>query len=44
LKLRPAEEVLRESEAFFMKEGRVHTTLRRLKENLDREGIPHAII
>jgi hypothetical protein len=42
--LRPADEVLRESEEFFGKRGRVHTTLRNLVERLDRESIPYAIV
>jgi hypothetical protein len=44
LRLRPADEILEESEAFFMKEGKVHTTLKRLSRNLDDEGIPYVII
>jgi hypothetical protein len=43
-KLRPADELLRESEAFFMREGKVHTTLRRLARDLEAESIPYAII
>ena len=41
---RPADEILRESEAFFMKEGKVHLTLKRLVQALDEESIPYAII
>ena len=44
LKLRPVDEILRESEAFFMKEGKVHLTLKRLARALDEESIPYAII
>jgi hypothetical protein len=44
LKLRPADEILRESEAFFMKEGKVHTALRRLARDLEAETISYAII
>lgn len=44
LGLRPADEILRESEAFFMNEGKVHTTLKRLCQNLEDEGIPYAVI
>jgi hypothetical protein len=44
LKTRPADEILRESEAFFMKEGRVHRTLKRLARALEEESIPYAIV
>jgi hypothetical protein len=44
LGLRPADEILKESEAFFMQEGKVHTTLKRLSHNLDDEGIPYVVI
>jgi hypothetical protein len=44
LALRPAGEILRESEAFFMNEGRVHTTLKRLVQDLEDEGISYAVI
>ena len=44
LKFRPADEILRESEAFFMKEGKIHQTLKRLAEVLSEEAIPYAII
>ncbi len=44
LQLRPADEVLRETEAFFMKEGKVYTALKRLAHDLDEEGIPYVII
>jgi hypothetical protein len=44
LGLRPVDEILKESEAFFMKEGKVHTTLKRLSQNLDDEGIPYVVI
>ena len=43
-KLRPADEILRESEAFFMREGKVHQTLKRLAQMLTEETIPYAII
>lgn len=42
--LRPADEILRESEDFFGKRGRVHTTLRKLADRLDRESIPYAVL
>jgi len=42
--LRPADEILRESEDFFGNRGRVHTTLRKLAERLDRESIPYAVL
>jgi hypothetical protein len=42
--LRSAEEVLRESEAFFSGRGAVHTTLRRLVQRLDAGSIPYAIL
>jgi hypothetical protein len=44
LKSRPVDEILRESEAFFMKEGKVHRTLKRLAQALERESIPYAIV
>ena len=44
LKLRPADEILKESEAFFMQDGKVHTTLKRLSRDLDDEGIPYVLI
>jgi Uncharacterised nucleotidyltransferase len=44
LKIRPADEILRESEAFFMKEGKVHHTLKRLARALEEESIPYAIV
>ena len=43
-KFRPADEILRESEAFFMKEGKVHITLKRLAQALEAESIPYAIL
>ena len=43
LKFRPADEILRESEAFFMKAGKVHETLKRLAMSLEEESIPYAI-
>src|SRR3989304_9489934 len=44
LKIRLADEILRESEAFFMKEGKVHRTLKRLARALEEESIPYAIV
>lgn len=44
LKYRPADEILHESEAFFMKEGKVHHTLKRLARALEEESIPYAIV
>ncbi len=44
LKLRPVNEILRESEEFFMKEGKVHQTLKHLAQALEEESIPYAII
>ena len=44
LSLRPADEILKESEAFFINEGKVHTTLKRLIRDLEDEGIPYAVI
>ncbi len=44
LKFRPADEILRESEAFFMKEGKVHDTLKRLARALEEEAISYAIV
>ncbi len=35
---------LRESEEFFMRRDKVHSTLERLEQRLDREGIDYAII
>ena len=42
--LRPADEILRESEDFFGQRGRVYTTLRKLADRLDRESIPYAVL
>ena len=42
--VRPADEILQESEAFFMKEGKVHHTLKRLAQALDEESIPYVIV
>jgi hypothetical protein len=42
--LRPADEILSESEAFFMQAGKVHRTLQRLAQSLQREGIPYALV
>lgn len=44
LNLRPADEILRESEAFFMREGKVYLTLKRLARHLEDEEIAYAII
>jgi len=44
LHLRPADEILRESEAFFLRRGAVHAALRRLTRTLDAESIAYAII
>src|SRR5215510_12323107 len=44
MKSRPADEILSESEAFFMKEGKVHHTLKRLAQALEAESIPYAIV
>ena len=43
-KSRSVDEILNESEAFFMKEGKVHLTLKRLTQALQAEYIPYAII
>lgn len=43
-KSRSVDEILNESEAFFMKEGKVHLTLKRLTQALQAESIPYAII
>jgi hypothetical protein len=44
LNLPPADVILRETEAFFMKEGKVYTALQRLAHDLDEEGIPYVVI
>jgi len=44
LNSRSADQILRESEAFFMKEGKVHHTLKRLAQALEEESIPYAIV
>lgn len=44
LKTRSVDELLSETEAFFMKEGKVHLTLKRLTQALETESIPYAII
>jgi hypothetical protein len=41
---RSAEEALRDSDDFFAGRGPIHSTLQRLAERLDREGIPYALI
>jgi GNAT superfamily N-acetyltransferase len=38
------EERLRDADDFFAGRGPIHTTLRRLADRLDREGIPYALI
>jgi len=38
------DEILSESEAFFMKEGKVHHTLKRLAQMLEAESIDYAIV
>jgi hypothetical protein len=42
--MRPADQILRDTEAFFMKEGKVHQTLKRLAKALSEESIPYAIV
>lgn len=42
--LRPAEDILRDSEAFFGKRGAVHATLRKLSERMRQESIPYAVL
>ncbi len=44
LKSRSVDEILGETEAFFMKEGKVHLTLKRLAQALEAESIPYAIL
>ena len=44
LKSRSVDEILSESEAFFMKTGKVHLTLKRLAQALEAESIPYAIV
>lgn len=41
---RKVDEILSESEAFFLKEGKVHHTLKRLARMLEAESIPYAIV
>jgi Uncharacterised nucleotidyltransferase len=41
---RSADDILRESESFFMGRGAVHTTLRRLIQRLKEESIPYAVV
>lgn len=43
-RLRPVAEILQESEAFFMHEGKVYSTLKRLAQDLAEEEIDYAII
>ena len=44
LNSRSVDEILSESEAFFMKAGKVHHTLKRLARALGEEAIPYAIV
>lgn len=44
LKFPSVDEILRESEAFFMQEGKVYLTLKHLARALKEEAIPYAII
>lgn len=44
LQFRPIDQVLQESEAFFMHEGEVYVTLKRLAHDLAEENIDYAII
>ena len=44
LKSRSVDEILSESEAFFMKEGKVHQTLKRLARALEEESIHYVIV
>jgi hypothetical protein len=41
---RPVEEKLRDADDFFAGGGPIHSTLRRLADRLDREGISYALI
>ena len=41
---RSVDEMLRESDDFFLERGPVHNTLRALAERLEREGIPYAVL
>ena len=43
-KFRSVDEILSESEAFFMKDGKVHHTLQRLAQILEAESIDYAIV
>jgi len=38
------ERMLREASAYFAGEGRLHSTLRRLTQRLDEEGVPYALL
>jgi hypothetical protein len=44
IKLRPVDQILQESEAFFMHEGKIYVTLKRLAQDLTAEDIDYAII
>ena len=44
LNSRSVDEILSESEAFFMKAGKVHQTLKRLARALEEEAISYAIV
>lgn len=41
---RSVDEILRESDDFFLERGPIHETLRTLAERLERESIPYAIV
>ncbi len=41
---RSVDQMLRDSDDFFQRQGPVHRTLRRLARRLDDEGIPYAVI
>ncbi|MGH9399575.1 MAG: hypothetical protein ACRD00_04345 [Thermoanaerobaculia bacterium] len=41
---RSVDQLLRDSDDFFQRQGPVHRTLRRLARRLDDEGIPYAVI
>jgi hypothetical protein len=44
LKFPSVDKILHESEAFFMQEGKVHLTLKRLARALKEEAIPYAVV
>ncbi len=41
---RGGEPMLREASAYFARKGQLHTSLRRLAQRLDEEGIPYALL